>query len=191
MADQQRWSSLGNVEVPVKLVLVVEDDPADAAAVREMLEAVRIDVRVVKDGGQAQATFTMHKPDFVILDLMLPGESGFEICDRLKHADDSVPVLVLTAIDLDDSRELARRVGADGYLCKPVVPEDLLAEIRRIAEVVWERTHLKQPPAEFERIRFVCICGKKFKVSPQHRGKSLTCPQCGEPLIVPKQSTMA
>uniref|UniRef100_A0A7C2K1Z4 Response regulator n=1 Tax=Schlesneria paludicola TaxID=360056 RepID=A0A7C2K1Z4_9PLAN len=186
--DVNRWSSLGTVEIPVKLVLLVEDDPEPAAHIKQALERHNVSVRVAKDGGQAQASFIMHKPDFVILDLILPGESGFEICERLKHADDTVPVLVLSAIDMEDSRELASRVGADGYLCKPVAPDQLLATIKDIAETVWQRTHLGKLEAEPERVRFNCVCGKKFKVSAAHRGKSMTCPQCGEPLTVPKRT---
>lgn len=189
MVDVQRWASFGGIEVPVNLVLLIDDNPAETAAVREILEQKNISVRVATDGGQAQASFSMYKPDFVILDLILPGESGFEICERLKAKDDSVPVLVLSAIDFDDSRELARRVGADGYLLKPVAGDALLKSVHEIAETVWERTHLDQHKSDGDRIRFLCLCGKKFKVSASHRGKSLTCPQCGEPLTVPKQST--
>jgi two-component system, OmpR family, response regulator len=188
MVDANRWASLGSVEIPVNLVLLVEDDPEPAALVKQALERNHVTVRIAKDGGQAQASFTMHRPDLVILDLILPGESGFEICERLKHVDETVPVLVLSAIDMDDSRELAARVGADGYLCKPVAPEQLLTSIKEVAEQVWQRTHLGKLESDAERIRFNCHCGKKFKVSASHRGKNMTCPQCGEPLVVPKRS---
>ena len=173
------------------MVLVIDDDPTDAAFVREALEQKQISVRVARDGGQAQATFSMHKPDFIILDLVLPGESGFEICERIKKLDENVPVLVLTAVDFEDSRELVRRVGADGYLLKPIDTSTLIETVKEIAETVWERTHLEKRRTDGERIRFLCHCGKRFKVSATHRGKSLTCPQCGEPLIVPKHSTIA
>lgn len=191
MVDTQRWSSLGNIEIPINQVLIIDDDLADATLVKSILEHEQMRVRLAKDGGQAQALFSMHKPDFVILDLMLPGESGYEVCERFKTAEAAVPVLILTAIDLDDSRELARRVGADGYLVKPAAAADLVRTMREIAETVWERTHLGTPRNELERVRFQCRCGKKFKVSGSHRGKSLTCPQCGEPLTIPRQSTPA
>ncbi len=192
MVDMERWTSLGGVEIPVNLVLVVDDEPEHAQFLKQTLEQRHIAVRIAKDGGQAAANFSMHKPDFVILDLVLPGESGFEICERIKANDEGVPVLVVTAIDMDDSRELAQRVGADGYLVKPVTPEQLMQAIRDIAERVWQATHLHDRKSDAgERIRFHCGCGKRFKVSASHRGKSLTCPQCGEPLVVPKQSTPA
>ncbi|HUQ71224.1 MAG TPA: response regulator [Planctomycetaceae bacterium] len=188
MVDVNRWASLGSFEIPVNEVLLIEDDAELAAHIKQALEHNHVMVRVAKDGGQAKASFTMHRPDFVILDLILPGESGFEICERLKQADETVPVLVLTAIDMDDARELAARVGADGYLCKPVDPEHLVATIKELTEQVWQRTHLGEPNAESDRIRFTCSCGKRFKVSSSHRGKNMICPQCGEPLTVPKWS---
>jgi two-component system, OmpR family, response regulator len=165
-------------------ILVVEDDEDEAAFIKEFLEKHRYRVTIAKDGGQAQATFVMRKPDFVILDLILPGESGFEVCQRMKQSNATIPILVLSAIDLSDARALAERVGADGYLTKPFDPDELLRKIQEIAQRTWERTHSDQTKEE-KRIRFQCRCGKKFKVSPIHRGKTLSCPECGEPVTVP------
>ena len=187
MVAPERWTGLGSVEIPVNLVLVVEDDPVEAQFIKAALEAKHIGVRVAKDGGQAHSLYQLHKPDFIILDVILPGESGFEICEKLKYHDQSIPVLFLSAIDLDDARDLAGRVGGDGYLTKPVTAEALVARVREIAEEAWRRQHLDDGD-DRERIRFTCTCGKRFKVSASHRGKSMTCPQCGEPLVVPKRS---
>jgi DNA-binding response OmpR family regulator len=166
-------------------ILLVEDDADAAASLKEALQQKGFRVAVVKDGGQAQSTFVMRRPDFVILDLILPGESGFEICERMKQTDSTVPVLVLSVIDLPDARSLADRVGADGYLTKPCDPDVLVETIKSISEKVWQKTHTDRPKEE-KRIRFTCRCGKRFKVSPMHRGKTLTCPECGEPLVVPR-----
>jgi DNA-binding response OmpR family regulator len=184
MMSSENWGVIENISVPVNLVLIVEDDPATAESIKRVLERHHVKVRVAKDGGQAQATFSMHKPDFVILDLILPGESGFEICERFKLADPTVPVLIVSQIDRADSRELAKRVGADGYLTKPVDDDRLIETVRDIAERVWQQTHI-EPESQPTRIKFVCPCGKKFRVSSSHRGRRLTCPQCGEPLTVP------
>lgn len=165
-------------------ILVVEDDPEQALALKELLQEHGYQVQTAKDGGQTHSAMNMNRPDFVVLDLILPGESGFEICDRIKQKDDSIPVLVVSAIHLEDSKDLAKRVRADGYLTKPYDPSQLLAMIPEIAEQVWQRSHGGAPKEE-GRIRFNCRCGKKFKMSPQHRGRTLTCPDCGEPLIVP------
>jgi two-component system, OmpR family, response regulator len=165
-------------------ILVVEDDEDEAAFLKEFLERHRYRVTIAKDGGQAHATFVMRKPDFVLLDLILPGESGFEVCQRMKQANATIPVLILTAIDMADARALADKVGADGYLTKPFDPDELLVKIHEIALSNWEKIHLEHGKEE-RRIRFSCRCGKRFKVSPQHRGKTLSCPECGEPVSVP------
>ena len=183
--SSESWGVVDNISVPVNLALIVEDDPATADQLRRHLEQHHVSVRIARDGGQAQATFSMHKPDFVILDLILPGESGFEICERFKQADAAVPVLVISEMDRPDSRELAERVGADGYLPKPVHGEVLIETVRTIADRVWRKHH--DSGTDPSRVRFVCVCGKKFKVSASHRGKTLTCPQCGEPLTVPRR----
>jgi two-component system, OmpR family, response regulator len=165
-------------------ILLVEDDEEEAAFLKDFLEKRKYRVTIAKDGGQAQATFVMRKPDFVILDLILPGESGFEVCVRMKQANSSIPVMVLTAIDLPEARALADRVGADDYLTKPFDPEELQRRIQTVALRTWERSHNEQGRDE-KRIRFACRCGKRFKVSPQHRGKMISCPECGEPVAVP------
>jgi DNA-binding response OmpR family regulator len=171
-------------QVVVHQILVVEDDADTAQFLKTLLEKQGYQVSIAKDGGQAQSTFVMRKPDFVILDLILPGQSGFEICERFKQAEKSVPILILSAIELDDARDLAQRVGSDGYLTKPFEPAVLLVKIREIADQVWRQTHSEQ--ATDSQVRFFCRCGKKFKVSQSHRGKSLTCPKCGEIVIVPR-----
>ena len=165
-------------------ILIVEDDPEQAAELKNLLQENGFQVQTAKDGGQAQSSFQMYKPDFVILDLILPGQSGFEICERMKQWNNAVPVLVLTEITLDDARSLATRVGADGYLTKPYNPAFLLSQINEIAQEVWERTHLGNAVSD-DRIRFRCRCGKKFKLSQRHRGRTMTCPDCGDPLVVP------
>lgn len=167
-------------------VLVVEDDPEQAGALQQALASRNYSVSVARDGGQAQAAFMMRKPDVVILDLMLPGESGFEICERLKQTNDAIPIIVLTVIDTPDARELAERVGADDYLVKPVDLDDLPNRIEEAAARAWERQHMARSHRDEDRVRFQCRCGKQFRVASVHRGKALTCPECGEPVIVPR-----
>jgi len=168
-------------------VLVVDDDAETVRQLREVLSEHGYAVRTAKDGGQAHSGFAMNRPDFVILDVILPGESGFELCERLKQKDETVSILMLSVIDMDDARDLARRAGADGYVTKPYSSDELLAQMAQITAETWEKTHV-DTIGEHERIRFKCPCGKRFKVSPVHRGRTMTCPDCGEPLVVPRHA---
>ena len=167
-------------------ILLVEDDPDAAGALRQSLENYGFKVTCARDGGQAHSAFVMRKPDFVILDLILPGASGFEVCQHMKQTDATIPVMAYSEIDLPDARRLAERVGMDGYLTKPCPADAVVQKIREIAETVWQRYHATHQPVETDRVRFQCPCGKKFKVSAAHRGKSMSCPNCGEPVIVPR-----
>jgi DNA-binding response OmpR family regulator len=173
--------------VIVHHILVVDDEAETAAFVKTLLEQHGYDVTVAKDGGQAHSMFVMKKPDFVILDMLLPGETGFEVCERLKILERHVPVLALTAIDMDDARNLAHRVGVDAYVTKPFDPDELLRLIKETAEEVWRKSRQEADQgAQAKPVRFACRCGKRFKVARQHRGKTLTCPNCGEPVLVPR-----
>lgn len=187
MANPESNVSRSMTGVVVHQILVVEDDPATAALIKQILRVHKLNAEIAKDGGQAQSSFVMHKPDLVLLDIMLPGESGFEVCQRLKKTDREVPVVMLSAIDMSDARDLAERVGADAYLTKPVDPDLLISTIYEVAQDNWEQQHqgVSRVTTDEKRLRFYCACGKKFKVSPVHMGKRLTCPDCGETVTVP------
>lgn len=170
--------------------MVVEDDRDEAAFLKELLEREKYVVTVAKDAGQAHSMFVMRKPDFIILDLILPGtETGFEVCERLKTSDQFIPIMILSAIELEDSKNLAARVGADAYMTKPFDPAELLVKIKQVAQEVWLKSKsLDERDDDGTPVKFACRCGKKFKVSQLHRGKTLTCPSCGEPVIVPRHN---
>src|SRR5579872_4934199 len=141
----------------VHRILVIEDEVDTAQFLKLLLEREKYDVTIAKDGGQAHSMFMMKKPDFVILDLILPGESGFEVCERLKTLERNVPVLILTAVELDDSKSLAARVGADAYMTKPFDPDELLLSIKQTAQEVWMRSHADGSDADdLKPVRFAC-----------------------------------
>lgn len=171
----------------VHRVLIVEDDRHEAELLQTFLTSKRFAPEVARDGGQAHSSFVMRMPDAVLLDLILPnGVSGFEVCERMKRENRNVPVIILTAIDRDDSRDLAHRVGADAYVTKPFDPEALVATILEAAERVWKRSHADTDSPSADKVRFPCPqCGKKLKVSVSHRGKTLNCPGCSYPALVP------
>ena len=113
-------------------VLVVEDDARLAAAVRRALAYDGHRVRVAADGPAGLAAIRDERPDVVVLDVMLPGVDGFEICRRVRSAGDDVAILVVTARDAVRDRVTGLDAGADDYLVKPFDHDELLARVRAL-----------------------------------------------------------
>jgi two-component system chemotaxis response regulator CheY len=101
--------------------LVVEDDPEVRKLVRKSLERLAFTVAEARTGKEAMELLAKSEPDLVCLDLMLPEQSGYEICEYIRKttALRSVPVLVISARALPEDRAHAEEVGADAYLIKP------------------------------------------------------------------------
>lgn len=113
-------------------VLLIEDDHDLSAAIAEYLGKQGIRVQVEARGDRALARIAELQPDLVILDVMLPGMDGFEICRELRGHGNPVPVIILTAKEDDFDQVLGLELGADDYLAKPVQPRVLLARIKAI-----------------------------------------------------------
>jgi two-component system response regulator RegX3 len=115
----------------VPKLLLVEDEPAIAEGLTVSLEAEGFQVTWVADGSEALATFARVRPDLVLLDLMLPGLSGTEVCRRLRR-DSQVPIIMLTARDAEVDRVVGLELGADDYVTKPFSSRELVARIRAV-----------------------------------------------------------
>jgi DNA-binding response OmpR family regulator len=113
-------------------VLVVEDEPKIAAVVASALEGDHYDVVVAANGEDGFFRATAEIFDVVVLDVMLPGRSGFEILGALRQRHVHTPVLILTARDSIDDRVVGLDLGADDYLVKPFAVPELLARIRAL-----------------------------------------------------------
>jgi two-component system response regulator RstA len=112
-------------------ILLVEDDARLAALVQEYLEQQGFAVAIEARGDRATARILKERPDVVVLDLMLPGSDGFEICRNVR-AQFSGPILMLTARGEDVDQIVGLELGADDYVTKPVQPRVLLARIRAL-----------------------------------------------------------
>lgn len=110
-------------------LLLVEDEERVAEFIRRGLKSEGWSVDHAEDGETALAYLRDQKFDIVVLDLMLPGLSGQEVCRRMRARQDYTPVLMLTALDSTDERIAGLRLGADDYLPKPFDFEELLARI--------------------------------------------------------------
>ena len=113
-------------------VLVVDDDERIAASIRRALSYEGYAVTVTHDGHGALTAIRDQVPDLVVLDVMLPGIDGLEVCRRIREAGDDVAVLMLTAKTTVPDRVDGLDSGADDYLVKPFAHEELLARVRSL-----------------------------------------------------------
>ena len=112
-------------------VLIVEDDPRIARLVRQNLEAAGLACRVAPDGDTALAEFERDRPALIVLDLMIPGPDGHEVCRRVRRTSD-LPILMLTARGDEAEKVLGFELGADDYLVKPFSTRELVARVRAL-----------------------------------------------------------
>ncbi len=112
-------------------VLVVEDEVKLATLLTEYLKGAGYDVEISADGNDAIVRFRHRPHDLVLLDLMLPGRSGLEVCRELRACSD-VPIIMITALVEEADRLLGLDLGADDYICKPFSPREVVARARAI-----------------------------------------------------------
>jgi two-component system response regulator VicR len=157
-------------------ILVVDDEPAIVDVLTYNLEKLHYRVLVARDGNEALKKARDGMPDLVILDLMLPGMDGLEVCKNLRK-DGDVPIIMLTARDEEVDRVVGLELGADDYVVKPFSVRELLARVKTVLrrtqpstsssnqlslgkltlnptrhEVHWDSTPLILSPLEFEML---------------------------------------
>jgi two-component system, OmpR family, response regulator MprA len=113
-------------------ILIVDDDNRVTNALRRTLAYEGYKVSITADGEGAFSIVRTTPPDLIILDLMLPGIDGFEVCRRLRSAGDGIAILMLTARDAVADRVAGLEIGADDYLVKPFALEELLARVKAL-----------------------------------------------------------
>jgi len=119
-------------------VLLVEDEKPLAAALGKIFEKNKILVDVVNDGIEGKLLSENDVYDVIILDIMLPGMTGLEILRSIREAGKNVPILLLTAKDDTKDKVNGLNMGADDYLVKPFVTEELIARVRALGRRPWE-----------------------------------------------------
>jgi two-component system, OmpR family, response regulator MprA len=114
-------------------ILVVDDERAVRESLRRALELQGYEVELASDGAEALERLNgSGQPDAVVLDILMPGIDGLEVCQQLRRRGNSVPVLMLTARDAVGDRVAGLDAGADDYLVKPFALEELLARVRAL-----------------------------------------------------------
>nr|GID88084.1 DNA-binding response regulator [Actinoplanes derwentensis] len=113
-------------------MLVVDDDATVSDVVRRYLEQAGCEVRLAADGADGLAAIAAQCPDLVVLDLMMPGIDGLEVCRRIRRQLPGLPVIMLTALGEEADRVLGLEVGADDYVTKPFSPRELVLRIQSV-----------------------------------------------------------
>ncbi len=129
------------------LILLVDDEASIVQLAKMYLEREGYQVQSVGDGLQALQSARASRPDLLVLDVMLPGLDGFEVCRRIRQEDSTLPVLMLTARDDDIDKILGLELGADDYMTKPFNPRELVARVKAILRRSQPPSSV-QPPSE-------------------------------------------
>jgi two-component system alkaline phosphatase synthesis response regulator PhoP len=161
-------------------ILIVDDEPSIVEALHYNLEKLHYRVLVALNGEQALQKARTEKPDLIILDLMLPGIDGIEVCRELR-ADSNVPIIMLTARDEEIDRVVGLEIGADDYVVKPFSMRELMARVKSVLrrssregepsnealqvaelkllqdrrEVYWKETRLDLSKLEFDLLEYL------------------------------------
>ena len=144
-------------------ILLVDDEPLIAESLTYSLRLEGYDVKSLGDGAQVLQAVEEYQPDLVVLDVMLPGISGLEVCRRLR-ARSSIPVIMLTARGEEIDRVMGLEVGADDYLAKPFSFRELLARIRSILRrVELDRVMQKDPAITIDQLTLDITSRRAFK----------------------------
>ncbi len=117
----------------MKSVLVVDDDPTTREVLQRYLTRAGLSVLEAADGVTALEVFRTGQPDLVVLDLMLPGMDGLDVCDRLRRHS-QVPIMMLTALGSESDRVVGLEQGADDYVVKPFSPREVTLRVQKLLE---------------------------------------------------------
>ncbi len=154
-------------------ILVVEDDPHILLGLEEVLASEGFEVASCARGDRAIEAIAKHQPGLLVLDVMLPGLSGFEICKRLRDQNSSIPILMLTAKGQEIDKVVGLDLGADDYVTKPFGVRELLARIHALLRRVQSPR-----PADIANNRFsigtAVVDPRTFQLKRGHTVEALT-----------------
>ena len=154
----------------MSLIAVIEDDPAISRGLRDNLEYESYRVLCASDGESGYRLIQENHPDLVILDLMLPKVSGYELCRRLRAEGLSMPILMLTARAEEVDRVLGLDLGGDDYVTKPFSIPELLARVRALLR----RAKAQESAPEELRFGDVVVDFRRYEASKANEPVSLT-----------------
>ena len=147
----------------MKRILIVEDDPDIAGVERDFLEIEGFDVQIVADGTEGLRQASSGNYDMILLDLMLPGMDGYEICKKIRAAI-KVPILMVTAKAEDGDKIRGLGLGSDDYIAKPFSPTELVARVKANLAQFERLTSQQQPQTEDLQVGNIKINPKTRRV---------------------------
>ena len=134
-------------------ILIVEDEQKLAELIRDYLARSSFDTTVFDNGNDVVPYVREHKPDLVILDLMLPGRDGMEICKEIRTFS-NLPIIMVTARVEEIDRLLGLELGADDYVCKPFSPRELVARVKAVLRRAGGETTIKAKGLVLDEARY-------------------------------------
>jgi two-component system response regulator BaeR len=140
------------------LILIVDDEPKIAEVLRDYLHAAGYTTHILNNGAVVTQWVQSNNPDLILLDLMLPGKDGLEVCKEIR-AFSEVPIMMVTARAEEIDRLLGLEFGADDYVCKPFSPREVVARVK----VILRRVHLTANKTE--HYRGLLIDQERFEAS--------------------------
>src|SRR5207248_2741462 len=151
-------------------ILIVEDDPHILLGLEEVLKSDGFEVALCNRGDQAMDALARHRPALLVLDVMLPGLSGYDICKEVRARKISTPILMLTAKGQEIDKVVGLDLGADDYVTKPFGLRELLARIRALLRRTGSGTAAEATNGAPFQIGLATIEPKTFQLK---RGKSV------------------
>jgi len=124
-------------------VLIVEDEPDLAALLEQYISTAGFATQTIANGLEVEAWVEQHAPQLIVLDLMLPGKPGLDICKAIRKKS-SVPIIITTAKVEEIDRLLGLELGADDYICKPYSPREVVARIKTVLRRLNPETHISE-----------------------------------------------
>ncbi|MCS7015948.1 MAG: response regulator [Gemmatales bacterium] len=140
---------------PTKVkILIAEDNPQGAELLEAYLADLDCETRLATDGLETLRLVEEWQPDLVLLDIMMPRVSGFEVCKRLRHNPQTqhIPIVMITALDQPSDIERAVEAGTDDFLTKPIHKKELLVRIRALLDSRHEKRPLDRALAYFREV---------------------------------------
>lgn len=153
-------------------ILIADDQKQIVSILKEYAEKEGYQVITAADGNQALAAFYQSTPDLLLLDVMMPGKDGFQVCKEIREVS-NVPIILVTARSEDYDRIMGLDIGADDYIIKPFLPNEVMARVRAILRRI-QHNHADENKKQIFAYGNLMINLDQYTVAIDHQSLSLT-----------------